>query len=124
MWGASIAPLPLRQSAMASGSVMAGGATVGDGAVIGAAAVVFGHVPPFAVVAGNPARILRYRFEQPVIDRLLRIAWWDWPFDKVVGNAGGSMVRSRSAWRHSTRTSRPSARKATRRPGVWLVLVR
>jgi len=55
------------------------GVTIGDGAVIGAQAVVAKNVPPYAIVAGNPARVIRYRFDEQVIAKLLAIAWWNWP---------------------------------------------
>jgi chloramphenicol O-acetyltransferase type B len=54
------------------------GVTIGDGAIIGAHAVVARDVPPYAVVAGNPGRLVRQRFDPPTIERLLAIAWWDW----------------------------------------------
>ncbi len=54
------------------------GAEIGSGAVVAGAAVVRGTVPPYAIVAGNPARIVRRRFDPPTIERLLRAAWWDW----------------------------------------------
>lgn len=59
------------------------GVTVGDGAVIGANATVLSDIPPFAVAVGTPARVVKYRFEKPVIDRLLRIAWWEWDREKI-----------------------------------------
>ena len=62
------------------------GVTVGDGAVLGAAAVVTRPVRPYAVVAGNPARELRRRFPDSVVERLLAIRWWDWPHDEIVAN--------------------------------------
>jgi len=68
------------------GAVILGGANVGDGAVIASGAVVFHDVPPFAIAAGNPARAIRYRFSKPVIERLQRIAWWNWPMSRVVDN--------------------------------------
>jgi acetyltransferase-like isoleucine patch superfamily enzyme len=53
------------------------GVSVGHGAVVGLGAVVISDVPPYAIVAGNPARILRYRFSEDVIDALLRLRWWE-----------------------------------------------
>lgn len=60
------------------------GAKVGHGAVIASGAVVFADIPPFAVAAGNPVQIIRYRFSQSVVKRLLKIAWWDWPHARVM----------------------------------------
>jgi len=59
------------------------GAQIGSGAIIGAGAVVAGQVPPYAIVTGNPGKVLRRRFDGAVIDRLLEIAWWDWPIDRI-----------------------------------------
>lgn len=59
------------------------GMKVGHGAVVAAQAVVTKDVPPYAMVAGNPARIVKYRFGQEIIDALLEIAWWDWPESRV-----------------------------------------
>ena len=53
------------------------GVTVGDGAVIGAGSIVTRDVPPFAVMAGNPAKILRYRFSDDLIDRIQMSCWWN-----------------------------------------------
>lgn len=63
-----------------------GPATIGHGAVVGAGAVVASDIPPYAIVAGNPARVLRMRFPPEVIERLLRIAWWDWPEERVIAH--------------------------------------
>lgn len=53
------------------------GVTIGDGAVIGTAAVVTKDVPPYAIVAGVPAKILRYRFDEDTIKQLLELKWWE-----------------------------------------------
>lgn len=68
---------------LASGATILSGVTVGHGAVVGAGAVVSKDVPPYAIVAGNPAKIIKYRFPEATIQRLLRIEWWDWPLDKI-----------------------------------------
>jgi acetyltransferase-like isoleucine patch superfamily enzyme len=67
-------------------AMVRGGVNIGHGAVIGAGAVVFEDVPPFAVAAGNPATVIRYRFSRAAIDRMLNIAWWDWPPGRVRAN--------------------------------------
>ncbi len=58
---------------------------IGDGAVIAADSVVVKDVPPYAVVGGNPAKIIKYRFAPDVIEALLRIKWWEWPLEKIQG---------------------------------------
>ena len=52
------------------------GITIGDGAIIGANAVVTKSVPPYAIVVGNPGKIIKYRFSQEIIEQLLKIQWW------------------------------------------------
>jgi acetyltransferase-like isoleucine patch superfamily enzyme len=63
------------------------GVTIGDGAIVGARALVRKSVEPFSIVAGNPAKHIRYRFEAPVREALLRIRWWDWSDDVVAAHA-------------------------------------
>lgn len=62
------------------------GVKIGNGAIIGAGAMVASDVPAYAVVAGNPGRVLRKRFDPQTIDALERICWWDWPSDKIGRN--------------------------------------
>lgn len=57
--------------------LIAGGVHVGDGAVVASGAVVVKDVPPYAIVGGVPAKLIRYRFEQSLIDVLLELKWWD-----------------------------------------------
>src|SRR3954452_12233817 len=63
------------------------GVTIGDGAVVAAASVVAHDVPPYAIVAGNPARLVRSRFSADEVDRLLRAAWCNWPIELVSEHA-------------------------------------
>ena len=65
------------------GATILSGVTIGDGAVIGAGAVVVTDVPAYAIAAGNPASLVRYRFEEATITKLLQIAWWNWPIEKI-----------------------------------------
>jgi virginiamycin A acetyltransferase len=60
------------------------GARIGDGVIVGAGAVVGGAVPAYAVVAGNPARIIRMRFAPDVIARLCALRWWNWPIARIL----------------------------------------
>jgi virginiamycin A acetyltransferase len=67
-------------------SVVMSGVTIGDGAIIGAYSVVTKDVPPYTIVGGNPAKIIRKRFLDSDIERLLTLAWWDWDFDRISRN--------------------------------------
>ncbi|MDR6963552.1 Vat family streptogramin A O-acetyltransferase [Shewanella putrefaciens] len=59
------------------------GVKIGHGAIVASQSVVTKDVPPYAVVGGNPATVIKLRFEQTVIDGLVAIAWWDWPIEKI-----------------------------------------
>jgi len=66
-----------------SNSVILAGLTIGTGAIIGAGSVVTHDVPPYAIVAGNSARVLRFRFSDNDIAKLLESKWWDLPLEKL-----------------------------------------
>jgi len=67
-------------------SLIMNGVTIGHGAVVAARATVVKDVPPYAVVAGNPARVVKMRFDDVTIERLLKISWWDWDIEKINRN--------------------------------------
>ncbi|ESY56089.1 MULTISPECIES: CatB-related O-acetyltransferase [unclassified Mesorhizobium] len=60
-------------------AIILAGVTIGDGAVIAAGGVVTKDVPPYAIVGGNPAKLIRYRFSDETIEAMRNIRWWDWP---------------------------------------------
>ena len=68
------------------GAMILPGATIGSGAIVGAGAVVAGTVADYAIVAGNPAREIRRRFDADTVARLLRLAWWDWPIARILAH--------------------------------------
>ncbi|MFA6964168.1 CatB-related O-acetyltransferase [Bosea sp. (in: a-proteobacteria)] len=67
-------------------AVIMPGVTIGDGAIIGTRAQVAKDVPPYAIVVGNPGRVVRMRFPDEVVSALLTIAWWDWDTEKIGRN--------------------------------------
>lgn len=62
------------------------GVTISDGAIIGARAVVTKDVPPYTIVAGNPAKVVKQRFSGEMIEKLLKIQWWNWDYNRISNN--------------------------------------
>ena len=60
-----------------------GGVTIGDGAIIGAGSIVTKDVPDYAIAVGIPAKVIKYRFDKPIIEKLLEIRWWDVSEEKL-----------------------------------------
>jgi acetyltransferase-like isoleucine patch superfamily enzyme len=69
-----------------TGATILSGVEIGDGAVVGACSVVTKDVPPYAIVAGNPAKVIRQRFNEETIDKLLKIKWWNWDIQRIKEN--------------------------------------
>ncbi len=65
------------------GAWVLSGVTIGDGAVVATGSVVTKDVPPYAIVGGNPAKVIRYRHSEEQIEELLQIKWWDWPEEEI-----------------------------------------
>ncbi|MDR3300469.1 MAG: CatB-related O-acetyltransferase [Candidatus Accumulibacter sp.] len=68
---------------LCTGALILSGVTIGDGAVVAAGSVVSRDVAPYSVVAGNPARHVRWRFPEEIRRSLLAIRWWDWPEEEM-----------------------------------------
>jgi len=65
------------------GAYIKGGVCIGDGAVIGMGSVITKDVPPYAIVAGNPGRVLRMRFSEEIVEGLMALRWWDLSDDRL-----------------------------------------
>jgi virginiamycin A acetyltransferase len=75
-------------------SVIMPGVHIGDGAIVAARSVVTADVPAYGVVGGNPARLIRHRYDQGDIERLQHLAWWDWPVEHVTEHVRTIMAGS------------------------------
>jgi len=62
------------------------GVSIGDGAIIGTRSVVTKDIPPYTIVGGIPAKIIRKRFDDVTIEWLLKAQWWNWPSEKIKEN--------------------------------------
>ncbi len=67
-------------------AVIMPGVTIGDGAIIGSKAVVASDVPAYGIAVGNPAHTIRRRFDDETIDRLIAVAWWNWPAARITAS--------------------------------------
>lgn len=63
-----------------------GGVKIGNGAIIGNGSIVTKDIPPYAIVGGNPAKIIKYRFDEETIKKFMAIKWWNWELHKVLEN--------------------------------------
>lgn len=66
------------------GAIILDGSNIGTGAIIGAGTVIRGHIPPYAIVTGNPGRVIKYRFSEMEIEMLLGSEWWDLPAEQLI----------------------------------------
>ena len=87
---------------ISTGVTILSGINIGHGSVIAADALVTKDVPPYSIVGGNPAKLIRYRFSPDEIESILALEWWNWPKEKVEesidllsGTNIESLIRSR-----------------------------
>lgn len=69
---------------IAHGAKILSGVTIGDGAIIAANSLVTKDVPPYAIAMGSPAKVVKYRFDEDTIEKLLEIKWWDFEDEEII----------------------------------------
>ena len=67
-------------------AIIMSGVKIGDGAIIGTRSIVTNDVPPYTIVGGIPAKVIKKRFSDDIILKLLKIKWWDWSYEKIKAN--------------------------------------
>lgn len=98
------------------GAIVLPGRHIGTGAVIGAGSVVTKNIPAYAVAVGNPARVIRQRVPDNIVDAMLTLAWWDWPHQQL--RAALPDFRTLSAADFVAKYSRPVAQPAQEHAGA------
>jgi virginiamycin A acetyltransferase len=105
------------------GVTIMSGVTVGNGAVIAANAHVTKDVPPYAIVGGNPAKVIKYRFPEEQIQDLLQIAWWDWSDSEIQSRkedfqtSAGNFIEKQRSCSPLEQESRRAGEQESRRAG-------
>jgi len=69
-----------------NGVIILPGVEIGDGAVVGAGSVVTKNIPPYSIAGGNPARVIKYRYPEEIIQIISLLRWWDWPIEMIRKN--------------------------------------
>lgn len=92
-----------------SNATILSGVTIGDGAVVGTDSCVASDVRPYAIVAGNPATEIRFRFDLETIDKLLALRWWEWSDERIADNA--DLLSSADVGRFLAAQERPPKRR-------------
>jgi acetyltransferase-like isoleucine patch superfamily enzyme len=88
-------------------AIVLSGVRIGDGAIVAAGSVVTKDVPPYAIVAGNPARLIRYRFSEETVAAMCRIRWWDWPLEVIEQEKAAFDLPAEEFARRFERNARP-----------------
>ncbi|MFD0266521.1 CatB-related O-acetyltransferase [Streptomyces sp. NPDC127106] len=96
------------------GATVMPGVRIGHGAIVAAGSVVVDDVPDYGIVGGNPARLIRRRYSEPDIARLLAVAWWDWPDDHLTRHVRAVMSGSVD----DLEAAAPAAPGGRRRTGI------